>query len=164
MSQQTSGAKLWLDPIIIFQIKALDYFFKDLDNELRNSLWNEFLVQVDLEELKLKQLKRLHSEIPPTAPWLHIPVIHIRSQVKTRQSQSYKFSKNAKNSNFEILQQTLQVTHILKLLDKMYKYEMDPTRTVGATEQTRDAGCPDGWPAGRSETNIPHKNFVVWGK
>ena len=27
-------------------------------------------------------------------------------------------------------------THLLKLLDKMYKYEMDPTRTVGATEQT----------------------------
>ena len=30
--------------------------------------------------------------------------------------------------------------HILKLLDKMYKYKMDPTRTVGATERTRDAG------------------------
>ena len=26
----------------------------------------------------------------------------------------------------------------------MYKYEMDPTRTVGATEQTRDAGRTDG--------------------
>ena len=28
----------------------------------------------------------------PTAPWLPIPVIHIRSQVKTRQSQSYTFN------------------------------------------------------------------------
>ena len=40
----------------------------------------------------------------PPAPWLPILVIHIRSQVKTRQIQSYKFKKIAKNSNFEILQ------------------------------------------------------------
>ena len=30
------------------------------------------------------------------------------------------------------------------LLDKMYKYEMDPTRTLGATERTRNAGRTDG--------------------
>ena len=41
--------------------------------------------------IKLEQLERLHSEIPPAAPWLPILVIHIRSQVKTTQSQSYKF-------------------------------------------------------------------------
>ena len=40
---------------------------------------------------KLEQLERLRSEIPPAAPWLPILVIHIRSQVKTTQSQSYKF-------------------------------------------------------------------------
>ena len=66
------------------------------------------------------------------------------SQVKTRQSQSYKFQKIAKTSNFKILQETLHGTHFLKFLDKMCKYEMDPTRTVGATEQTRDAGWTDG--------------------
>ena len=27
---------------------------------------------------------------------------------------------------------------------KMYKYDMDPTRTVGGTERTRDAGWTDG--------------------
>ena len=43
----------------------------------------------------------------------------------------------------------------------MYKYEMDPTRTVGATERTRDAGQTDGETNGRSETNIPPNNFVV---
>ena len=37
------------------------------------------------------------------------------------------------------------------LLDKMCEYQMDPTRTVGATERTRDAGRTDG----RSETIIP---------
>ena len=50
---------------------------------------------------KLEQLERLHSE--NTAPWLSILLIHVRSQVKTRQSQSYKFEKFAKNSNFGIL-------------------------------------------------------------
>ena len=95
----------------------------------------------------------------PVAPWLTILVVHIRSQVKTRQGQSYKFEKIAKNSNIEIFQETLHVTHLLKLPDKMYKYEKDPTRTVGATEWKQDAGQMDG----RSETNIPHNNFVVRG-
>ena len=42
---------------------------------------------------------------------------------------------------------------LLKLLDKMYKYEMDPSRTVGATERTRDAGQRDGRTDGRTEWN-----------
>ena len=72
-------------------------------------------------------------------------MIHIRSQVKTRQSQSYKFEKKtAKNFNFKILQGTLHASRLLKLLDKMYRYEMDTTRTVGATERTRDVGRMDG--------------------
>ena len=50
----------------------------------------------------------------------------------------------AKNSNFKILQETLHAAHLVKLLDKMYKHEMDLTRTVGATDQTRDAGRTDG--------------------
>ena len=59
--------------------------------------------------------------------------------------------KIAKNWNFDIWQKTLHATHVLKLLGKMYKYEMGPTRTVGTTEQTYDAGrawdrCgTDGW-------------------
>ena len=54
---------------------------------------------------------------------------------------------------------TLYTPHTFKLLDKMYKYEMDPTSTVGATERTRDAGRTDGrtdgQTYGRNETNIP---------
>ena len=84
------------------------------------------------------KLEHLPSEIPPAASWLPILVIHIKSQVKRRQSQSYKFEKNCQNSNFLMLQPTLQATHLLRLFDKMYKYEMDPTRTVGGTEQTLD--------------------------
>ena len=85
-------------------------------------------------------------------------MIHIRSQVETTQSQSYKFKKIAKASNVEILQETLHATHLLKLLDKMYKYEMDPTRTVEATERTRDAGRTDG-----VKPIYPPNNFTVRG-
>ena len=45
-----------------------------------------------------------------------IQLIHIASQVKTRQSHSYKFKKFAKISNFE---KTLHAIHLLKLLDNM---------------------------------------------
>ena len=51
------------------------------------------------------------------------------------------------------------MAHLLKLLTKMYKYEMDPTRTVGATEGTQDAG----WMDGRSETNIPPTTSLCVG-
>ena len=50
---------------------------------------------------KLEQLERLRSEIPPAAPRLPLLVIHIRSQVKITQSQSYKFLKIAKISNIK---------------------------------------------------------------
>ena len=87
----------------------------------------------------------------------------IPSQNKIRQSQSYTFKKNAKNSNFAILQETLNATHLLRMLGEMYKYKMDLTRTIGVTERTRDAGRTDGQTDGRSETNIPPNNFVVFG-
>ena len=80
-------------------------------------------------------------------------------------------SQNKTKSNFEILQVTLYASHLLNLLDKMCKYEMDPmdpTRTAGATERTRDAVRTDGWRDGRrdgrTEWNqyIPPNNFIVW--
>ena len=43
------------------------------------------------------------------------------------------------------------MTHLLMLLDKMYEYEMGPNRTLGATEQTRDAGRMDGRMDGRTD-------------
>ena len=55
-----------------------------------------------LHPFKLDQLERLRSEdTPPAASWLPIPLSHIGSQVKRRQSQSYKLKKIAKISNFE---------------------------------------------------------------
>ena len=68
----------------------------------------------------------------------------------THTSDSHQFPCQNK-TNFEILQETLHATHLLKLLDKMYKYEMDLTRTVGATERTRDAGRTDGRTDGQTD-------------
>ena len=51
-------------------------------------------------QYKLEQLERLCSEIPPTTTWLPIIVIHIRSQVKTRQSQKCKFEKKCQKIQF----------------------------------------------------------------
>ena len=77
-------------------------------------------------------------------------------QIPSQKKAKLIFFKLPKN---QILQETLQATHLLKLLDKMYKYEMDPLRTVGATERTRGAGRTDGW----SETNIPPTTSLCRG-
>ena len=51
----------------------------------------------------------------------------------------------------------------MKLLGKMYKYEMDPTRTVGATERTCDVGRTDGQTDRWRETNIPPTTSLCGG-
>ena len=66
-----------------------------------------------------------------------------------------------------MLQNTLCMTHILKLLDKAYKYEMDPIRTVSTTEWTRDTWQKDGGmdrrTNGRSEPKIPPTTMLCVG-
>ena len=98
----------------------------------------------------------------PSCPMItHTSDSHkIPSQNKT--SQSYKFKKIAKNSNFKIWWATLHPTHFLKLLGKMHKHKMEPTRTVGTTERTRDAGRRDGGIDGVKPI-YPTNNFVVGG-
>ena len=49
-----------------------------------------------MHQYKLEQLERLRSENTPAAPWLPVLLIHIRSEVKTKQSQNYKFEIFAK--------------------------------------------------------------------
>ena len=74
--------------------------------------------------------------------WGYLPPPHdyAHNWVKRRQSQSYKFKEFAKISKFWHLKQLLHATHLLKLPDKMCKYEMDPMRIVEDTERTRF--CP----------------------
>ena len=90
---------------------------------------------------------RLRSEIPPTATWLSILVIHIKCHVK---QDKVKVRNSNKMPKIQMLKfcKKLNPPHPLKLLK--YKFEMHPTRTVGTTEGTRNAGRP----GGRSEINI----------
>ena len=53
-------------------------------------IWCLYIDYYNLQ-MKLEQVERLHYEISPAAPWSPTLVIHIRSQVKTRQHHSYKF-------------------------------------------------------------------------
>ena len=67
------------------------------------------------------------------------------SPYQLRWSGGYKEDKvkvtNLKNlPKFQILKRALHATHLLKLLDKMCKYEMDPMSIVEDTERTRF--CP----------------------
>ena len=105
---------------------------------------------------ELEQLERLRSEIPP-------PMI-------THTSDSHQIPSQRKTkSKLQILQETLHATHLLRLLDKMCKYEMDQTRTVGATERTRDVGQTygrtDRQTDGRTEWNqyTPPTNLLCGG-
>ena len=80
-----------------------------------------------MSQYKLEQLERLRSEDTPRRLMIthSIESYWIPSQKKTKSK-----------SNFLILKQTLHGTHLLKLLDKMCKYEMDPTSIVEDTERT----------------------------
>ena len=91
----------------------------------------------------------------------HHPPPPATSQVKTRQSQSYKFKEFAKTSNFEILKSTLHAIHLLKLFDKMCKVKW--IRLVLLKIQSGHDSVhrrTDGWTDGQGETSIPPFNFV----
>ena len=89
-------------------------------------LHEPMLIYCQLDQTSTRTTRMPSFWDTPTPTWLSILVIHIRSHVKTRQIQSYKFLKIAKNSNFEILQENLHATHLLKFPDKLYKYPMSP--------------------------------------
>ena len=65
-----------------------------------------------------------------------------------------------KVTNFLILWTTLHATHLLKLLDKMCKYEMDPVSNVEDTEWTQFCPQMDRRTDRQGETTIPSFNFV----
>ena len=62
-------------------------------NKLTSMAWisNYIPQNTVMTVMQLEQLERLRSEDTPAASWLPIPLSHIGSQVKRRQSQSYKF-------------------------------------------------------------------------
>ena len=93
-----------------------------------------------LSWIKLEQVERLRYDdtlrrltITHTIESYWIP-----SQKKTKSK--LQIQRNRQIFIFSILKQSIQATHLLMLLDKMCKYEMDPTSIVEDTERTRV--CP----------------------
>ena len=105
-------------------------------------------------EKNLEKLECLRSEdIPRPLMITHIIESYwIPSQRKTKSKLQIK--EFAKISNFYILKQTLHLEHLLKLLDKMCKYEMDPTSIVEDTGRTRFCPQMDRRTDGQGETSI----------
>ena len=90
------------------------------------------------EALQQNELERLRSEDTPPPPHYY-PCYWVKLDPKSKEDK-VKVT-NLKNSpKFKILKQALHATHLLKLLDKMCKYEMDPTSIIEDTERTRF--CP----------------------
>ena len=96
----------------------------------------------------------------------HVSDSHqIPSQSKTNSKLEIK-KKNAQNLNLKNFQEILHATHLLKLLDEMYEYEMDPTRTALQSGH----GMRDGRTDGRTDRRTdgvkpiyPPNNFVGRG-
>ena len=65
------------------------------------------------------------------------------------------FKNSPKFQIFWILKPALHATHLLKLLDKMCKYEMDPMSIIEDTERTRFCPQTDRWTDGQGDTSIP---------
>ena len=105
---------------------------------------------------QLGWLEHLCSEDTPC----RLMIIHsiesywIPSQKKTKSK--LQILKNSPKFHIcKILKQTLHATHLLKLLDKMCKYEMDPTSTVEDTEGTGFCPQTDRQTDRQGETSIP---------
>ena len=112
-----------------------------------------------LHRYELEQLERLRSEDTPRRLMITQTIESYWIILDPKSEEDKVKVTNLKNSpNFQILKQTLHVTH-LKLLDKMCKYEMNPMSIVEDTERQRF--CPqtdrrtDGQTDWQGETSIP---------
>ena len=110
-------------------------FWRDTGTMILKRLSEKITLTKTKQRCYKLELERLRSEYntpppPPPPPWLPILLVHIGSQVRTRQSKKFKFEEFVKISNFWILTKSLHMKHLLKLFDKICKYKMDPESIV----------------------------------
>ena len=106
---------------------------RQTENTIHRAAWSQL-------KTRTTRIRAFWGYPPPPHYYPYYWPVHIGSQVKTRQSPSYKLNEFAKTSNFLSLKKTLCTTHLLGLLDKMCKFEMDPVSIVEDTDWTRF--CP----------------------
>ena len=111
------------------------FFSQDLGNELLNSMWNVLFYLTELV-----QLEHLRSEIHTPPMITHTSDSH---QIPWHKKTKWKLQKLSKILILEFSNNPY-TQHLQKLLDKMCKYEMDPTSIVGDTERTRFCLQTDG--------------------
>ena len=106
---------------------------------------------------QLEQLECLHSEDTPRRLMIThtIESYWIQSQKMTKS----KWQIQKIGQNFWILKRALHETHLLKLLDKMCKYEMDPMSIVEDTERTRFCPQTDGQTDGRTDRQTDRRTW-----
>ena len=107
---------------------------------------------------KLEQLERLRSEdIPPPHDYPYYWAI-----LDPKSKEDKVKVTNLKNlQTFRILKHTLHTTHLLTLLEKMCKYEMDPMSIVEDKERTRF--CPQTDRRTRWNQYTPHSTSLKRG-
>ena len=136
------------------------YFPKGLINNIpilvQIMTWNQSDNKPLSEPTRTTRTPAFWGYPPPTHDYSYYWAVHFGSQVKRRQSQSYKFKEFAKTYNFLFLKKkkTLHATHPLKLLDEECKYEMDPESNVEDTERTRF--CPQMYRRRARQGEIQH--------
>ena len=97
---------------------------------------------VQLDRLACVQLDRQACVLRyPRHPMITLTIDSHYIPSQERQRESYKLKKRL---SLKFFQQSLHAAHLLKLLDKMGKYEMDPASIVEDTERTRFGLHTDG--------------------
>ena len=94
---------------------------------------------------ELEQLECLRSEDTPAA--YDYPYYWVLLDPKSKENKI----KVINWRNLRILQQTLHATHLLKLVDKMCKDEIDLTSIVEDIERTRFCPQTDRWADGQTD-------------
>ena len=100
-----------------------------------------YAIMTKVIDVLYKQLEHTSSEIPLTYPYSWFTSDPMSKQDKVKVT---KLKKNYQQFKFWNFARNFICDTPSEVVDKMYKYKMDPTRTVGTTERTQDAGRTDG--------------------
>ena len=100
---------------------------------------------------KQEQLECLGSEYTLRYPMITHTIDSYWIQSKKKTKVKVAHWKDLSKLLFRILKKSLHTTHLLKLLDKMCKYEMDPASSVEDSERTRFCPQMDRWTDGRTD-------------
>ena len=113
---------IWCHKVTMSYAKS-EYEIKKIPSDTLNHVYHPSFPCK--KKIKLERLERLRSEDTPPPPHDY-PFYWVILYPESKEDKVTNLKNSPKFQIFLILKQTLYATHLLKLLDKMYKYEMDP--------------------------------------